>query len=502
VANILVVHFHRATTMVQLAYTPIDEIEKIRNDLKASFQNGKLKSIAFRKTQLLQLAYLMHDNVQRFQDALASDLGRPKLESSFLEINASISECKQAYEGVDKWAKPESPPFSVNFFATRPVIRKEAKGTVLIISPFNFPLFLSFGPIAGAIAAGNTVVLKPSEISTAVSALMTELIPRYIDNDVLRVVNGAIPETTKLLELQWDHILYTGGSAVAKVVSAAAAKHLTPVSLELGGKSPVVVDPACDVKSAARRILWGKTINAGQVCVAPDYVLVPKHFQDKLVDALKETHDSFYPEGPAESESFSRLVSPRHFARVKGLLDNTKGTVVIGGETDADKKYIAPTVVKDVKSDDSLMSEELFGPVLPIVPVDDVDEAIRFINARDHPLALYVFSSNAAFKNKVFDNTQSGAAIANECVIHTGTEGLPFGGTGQSGSGYHTGKFSFDMFTHLRASLDSPSWTDMILGVRFPPYNSSKEKSLNKLTFPSLPPRPSKHLSVSEVRSK
>jgi aldehyde dehydrogenase (NAD+)/aldehyde dehydrogenase (NAD(P)+) len=488
--------------MVGLTYTPIEEIEKIRNDLKASVQSGKLRSIAYRKTQLLQLAYLVHDNVQRFQEALASDLGRPKIESNFLEINITISECKHAYENVSKWAKPESPPFSVNFFAVRPVIRKEAKGTVLIISPFNFPLFLSLGPVAGAIAAGNTVVLKPSEISPAVSALMTELVPQYLDNDVFRIVNGAVPETTKLLELQWDHILYTGGNAIAKIVSAAAAKHLTPVSLELGGKSPVVVDPGCDLKTAARRILWGKTINAGQTCVAPDYVLVPKEFQDKFIEALKETHDSFYPEGPAKSDSFSRLVSPRHFARVKGLLDNTNGTVVIGGETDSDSKYIAPTVVKDVKSDDSLMSEELFGPILPIVPVDDVDEAIKFINARDHPLALYVFSTDAAFKNKVFDNTQSGAAVANECVLHTGTDGLPFGGTGQSGSGYHTGKFSFDMFTHLRGSIDSPSWMDVVLGSRFPPYNESKEKALNKITFPSLPSRPSKRPGGSEMQVK
>jgi aldehyde dehydrogenase (NAD+)/aldehyde dehydrogenase (NAD(P)+) len=478
--------------MVELVYTPIEQIDKIHSDLKASFKNGKLKSVPYRKAQLLQLAYLVHDNIQRFQEALASDLGRPKVESNFLEINPTISECKQAYDSVSKWAKPESPAFSVNFFAFRPVIRKEAKGTVLIISPFNYPLWLSFVPLAGAIAAGNTVVLKPSEISTAVSSLITELIPQYIDHDVVRVVNGAVPETTKLLELHWDHILYTGGNAVGRIVSAAAAKHLTPVSLELGGKSPVVVDPACDLKTTARRLLWGKTVNAGQTCTSPDYVLVPKDFQDKLVDALKETYDTFYPEGPAKSDSFSRLVSPRHFARVKGLLDNTKGTIAIGGVADADKNYIAPTIVKDVRSDDSLMREEIFGPILPIVPVDDVDEAIEFINARDHPLALYVFSSDAAFKSKVFDNTQSGAAVANECIIHTGADGLPFGGIGQSGSGYHTGKFSFDMFTHLRASIDSPSWFDIVVSGRFPPYNSSKERSLNKVTFPSLPPRASK----------
>ena len=227
-----------------------------------------------------------------------------------VEINATLNEIKQAYDSVAKWAKPESPAFSINFAAMKPVIRKEPKGTVLIISPFNYPLWLSFGPVAGAIAAGCTVVLKPSEISTAVSALMSEIIPQYMDNDVFRVVNGAVPESTKLLELQWDHssyfplpfllqrqrpilcalVLYTGGNAVAKVVSAAAAKHLTPVSLELGGKSPVIIDSSCDLTMTAKRLLWGKTVNAGQTCVAPDYVLVPRGFQDTLVDALKKTY--------------------------------------------------------------------------------------------------------------------------------------------------------------------------------------------------------------------
>ncbi|KDQ58413.1 hypothetical protein JAAARDRAFT_128720, partial [Jaapia argillacea MUCL 33604] len=433
-----------------LKFTLIDEIEQIHSDLRKGFLSGKLKSMTYRKQQILNLAYLLKDNIERFQKAFEADLGRAALESDFLEINATITEVKGAYYGVEKWAKPEKPPLSINWTAMRPVTRKEPKGVVLIISPFNYPIWLSLAPFAGAIAAGNAAVIKPSELAPTISSLFAELFPKYLDPELFRVVNGAVPETTELLELQWDHILYTGSGRVAKVVATAAAKHLTPISLEVG-KSPVIVDPKCDVKIAAKRILWGKMANAGQTCVAPDYILVPQEFQDPLVDALTEVYHSFYPSGPAESNSFARIITVNHAERIKRLLDSSKGTIVVGGpgECDASKKYIAPTIVKDVGADDSLMSEEIFGPVLPIVPVKDLDEAIKFANARDHPLALYVFSIENSTKKKVFDNTQSGACVANEVLIHVAAEGLPFGGTGPSGSGYYTGKYSFHMFTHL-----------------------------------------------------
>jgi len=335
-------------------------------------------------------------------------------------------------------------------------------------------------------------MIKPSESSPATSALFAELIPKYMDTDLVRVVNGAIPQNVKILSLQWDHILYTGSGRVGKIVADAAAKFLTPLTLELGGKSPVFIDPKCDLQVATRRILWGKTTNAGQTCVAPDYVLVPKSFQDKFVQALAATYESFYPESKKASspDAFGRMVTPQAFKRVKGLLDNTKGKIVLGGETDEATKFIAPTVVKDVSGDDPLMSEEIFGPVLPIVPVEDLDEAIAFVTAHDHPLALYVFSSDGEYKAKVFNNTQSGAAIANEVVLHTGLQDLPFGGIGPSGYGYHTDKYTFDIFTHLRSSMDSPGWVDKLLGFRFPPYNNAKFKAAIKMGTPSLPPRP------------
>ncbi|KAG6829108.1 hypothetical protein H0H92_005650 [Tricholoma furcatifolium] len=462
--------------MPELVYTPLEEIEKVHAELRAGFKSGKLRPIAYRKYQLLQLAYLIKDNAKRFEEALKADLGRPALEGHFLEINASIAEAKEAYSNVEKWAKPEKPGFSINFSPMRPVIYKEPKGVVLVISPFNYPLWLTVGPLAAALASGNAIVIKPSESTPAVSGLLAELVPKYLDTSLVRIVNGAVAEATKLLELQWDHILYTGGYRVAKVIAAAAAKFLTPITLELGGKSPVIVDPDCDLQMAARRILWGKVVNAGQTCVAPDYILVPRTFADKFVEALQTAYKSFYPEsaGPSSPDAFSRIVTPQAWKRINGLLQNTKGNVVIGGETDEATKYIAPTIVRDVNADDSLMSEEIFGPVLPIVAVEDVDEAIAF---------------NQAFKDKVFNNTLSGAAVANETVIHPGAMGLPFGGVGPSGYGSHTGKFGFDAFTHFRASLDSPGWLDRIIGFRFPPYNASKFSAAQRL-LPSLPARP------------
>ncbi|KAI0064309.1 NAD-aldehyde dehydrogenase [Artomyces pyxidatus] len=468
--------------------TAVDEIPVIRERLRRAFRTGKAKPIEYRKQQLLALAYMLQDNDTRFKEAMMADLHRPATEADFLEIKPTITEAKFAYDNVSKWATPESPALSFNWFAMKPTIRKEAKGIVLIISPFNYPVTLLLGPLAGAIAAGNACVMKPSELTPAFSALLAELVPKYLDPEMYVVVNGAVPETTKLLELQWDHILYTGGARVARIVLTAAAQTLSPVTTELGGKSPAFIDPKCDLKVTAKRLMWGKITNAGQTCVAPDYVLVPKDFVDKFVEACIKTLNEFYPQGAEKSGSFARIISPAHFARIKAQLDATKGKIVYGGSTNAEKKFIEPTLVVNVRDDDSLMKEEIFGPVLPIVAVESLDEALEIVNSRDHPLALYAFSKDAAYKAKVFNNTHSGACIANETLIHVGAEGLPFGGIGPSGAGAHTGKYSFDTFTHLRSTLDNPGWLELILGGRYPPYTDKKLASL-ALLFPALPPR-------------
>ncbi|KAF8762010.1 Dehydrogenase [Rhizoctonia solani] len=424
----------------KLEYTPLDEINQIHARLHASFRTGKTKPIDARKENIVKFAYMIKDNVEALQDALAVDLGRPKLESSFLEIDPLIKESIEVYKSVEKWAQPDKAPFSLNFAPMKPVVRKEPKGAVLVISPFNYPVWLAFSPVIGAIAAGCTVALKPSELTPATSTLLASLVAKYLPSDVVTVVNGAIPETTRLLDLPWGHIMYTGGGNVGRIVATAAAKHLTPVTLEVRPVLPTPLfyylqkprhhRPRIGHESRARRILWGKTINAGQTCVAPDYVLVPREGQDALVRELEVAYKEFYPQGAKSSDSYSRIISAGHWDRLKGMLDGTDGKVVLGGGSDADRdsKFIAPTVVKDVGGDDALMKSEIFGPILPIVPVKDVDAAIEYVNAKalassDHPLALYVFTKNPSHLTKslslvVFDNTQSGAAVANDLIIH------------------------------------------------------------------------------------
>ncbi|KAH9903141.1 NAD-dependent aldehyde dehydrogenase [Cubamyces lactineus] len=473
-----------ATTM----YTPIDEIPKIHQHAREAFLSGKTRSIAFRKAQIAQVGYLLKDNEQRIKEALRRDLNRPELETDFFDMTAVYMDVRLAYDNVEQWAKPQKADFNVNFFAMSPKLQAEPRGVVLLVAPFNLPTLVIFSPLVSMIAGGNAVVIKPSEQLPTFNELITELIPQYLDNDLYRIVHGAREETTKLLELRWDHIFYVGNGRVGRIIAGAAAKHLTPTTMELGGKNPVVIDPKCDVNLAARRILWGRFSNAGQICMSPEYVLVPRGFQETLVNAMKEVYASFYPEGPAKSASFARVVSQAHAERIKNMLDETKGTIVLGGDTDVSQKYIAPTVVKDVNVNDALMIEEIFGPVLCIVPVNDVHEAIAIINSQECPLAVYVFSPDKSFQNKVFENTRSGATLVNEVVITTAVHGLPMGGIGGSGYGYYTGKHAFEEFTHYRVSVDNPAWVDkVVLGARYPPYKPSK---MLAMLAPGLPPRP------------
>ncbi|KAI0706421.1 aldehyde dehydrogenase [Earliella scabrosa] len=473
--------------MATLTYTAIEDIPKIHATAREAFASGRTQSIEFRKAQIAQVGYLLKDNEDRFKDALKSDLGRPYQETELFDIGPVLAEVHMGYHNVDKWVKPERTAFSINWTPMSPKFCPEPKGVILIISPFNFPAFLLLSPLVSAIAAGNAAVLKPSEQTPAFSQLLAELLPKYLDPELFHVINGGVPETTKMLELPWDH----SNGRVGRIIATAAAKHLTPVTLEVR-KNPVVIDPRVDVKMAARRILWGRFSNAGQICLSPEYVLVPEHFQDTLVAAFKEAYESFYPEGPENSQSFSRIVTRVHAERIKRLIDTTKGTIVLGGGADVEKRYIAPTVVRDVKADDSLLSEEIFGPVLAIVPVKDLDESIAFIRAREYPLAVYVFTHDPEFEKKVFRNTKSGAAVTNETVISAGVPGLPVGGIGPSGYGYYTGKHCFEQFSHFRVSLKNPGWVDKVaFGFRYPPYKPDYKKYLRAINA-ALPPRPGK----------
>ncbi|OJT15103.1 Beta-apo-4'-carotenal oxygenase [Trametes pubescens] len=472
-----------------LTFTPVDDIPKIHEIANKAFNTGRTQSIAFRKEQLAQLGWLIRDNEDALRAALHADLGRPPQETDMLDFGTVYNDLKQAYDNIEKWVKPKSPGFNPKFFVMSPSYAPQPKGVALLIAPFNFPMFLLIGPLVGAIAAGSAAVLKPSEQTPAIAGLFAELVPKYLDTELYHVINGSVAETTKALELRWDHILYTGNGRVGRIVAAAAAKHLTPVTLELGGKNPVVFDPKVDLKMAARRLLWGRFTNGGQICLCPEYVLVPAEFQDTLVEALKEAYASFYPDGPEKSDSITHIVTEAHTVRIKRLIDETKGKIVLGGSVDVPTRFVAPTVVRDVALDDVLMAEEIFGPVLPLVPVKDIDEALSIIRAREHPLAVYVFSQDKAFQDKVFRNTRSGAAVVNESVLTAGVTGLPVGGVGESGYGFYGGKFAFDTFSYLRVSLNNPSWVDKVFSFRFPPYKSNYKKYLGTV---SLPPRPGK----------
>ncbi|KAH9840998.1 aldehyde dehydrogenase [Rhodofomes roseus] len=464
-----------------LAYTPVDEIPQIHQSLKQAFASGKSRDIHWRKQQILKLWHLVEDNLDGFRKALFDDLGRAPEESDGTELNSLLLEIKAAYNNVGKWSQTEKAPWHYMWFAMSPATRIEPKGVVLLITPFNFPLYLILAPFAAAIAAGNACLLKPSEGAPACSSLLAELFPKYMDQDFFRVVNGAIPETSKLLELQWDH----RNGTVARIVCTAAAQHLTPVTLE----NPAVFDPrVSNLKVAAKRLMWGKLANAGQICMSPDYAIVPEHFQDAFIEACKQAYYELHPRDPKETGNMARIVNERHAKRIKRLLDNTKGEVVLGGNIDMETYFCEATIVKDVPLDDILMSEEIFGPILPIVPVKDVNEAIKVINSLGHALVLHVFSSDSGFKKKVFDNTQSGLAIANETLLHIQTVGIPFGGVGASGHGATTGKAAFDEFVHRRGSIDSPFWLDpMMLFMRYPPYTSRNTTMLNLVMHPKPP---------------
>lgn len=345
---------------------------------------------------------------------------------------------------------------------------------------------VQLGPVVGAMAAGNCICLKPSELSANCAKLISELAPKYLDPETFRVVNGAIPESTALLDCRWEHIFYTGNGIVGRIVAEKAAKWLCPTSLELGGKSPTWVDETADLTIAARRILWGKQLNVGQTCIAPDYILCTSKVQGELVKKLKQVADEFWPSGQEGNKDQSKIVTENHWKRVKGMLEGTNGKIALGGppeEKAQSSKAFPVTIITDVSGDDSIMTGEIFGPILPIVTVKDVDEGIDFINARDQPLVLYVFSDHS---NYIFDRTRSGAAIAGDTLLHNAVGTLPFGGTGPSGYGSYHGKWGFDEFSHKRAVLEAPAKgllgaiVEWLMKGRYPPY-SLKELATFKL---------------------
>ena len=451
-------------------------ISQVVAKTRSAYESGKTRPLAWRKTQLQACVRMLQENADQFAEALATDLGRGPEEAWLYDIGFSITEIELMIKNLKKWTEPRkvsTPMVSLPGSSHRV---PQPLGVVLVIAPWNYPIQLLLIPVAGAIAAGNAVVMKPSEVSSATSALLGKLVPRYLDNDAITIVEGAVSETTQLLAEKFDHIFYTGNGTVGRIVMRAAAENLTPVTLELGGKSPTIVDKSANLAIAGRRIAWAKYVNAGQTCVAPDYVLAHDSIADKLVEEIRKSIKNFYGDDPRQSSDFARISSPRHFSRLDAML--ASGNIAIGGQTDEQDRYISPTVLVDVKASDAVMQEEIFGPILPVLAVQSIDDAIDFVNARPHPLALYVFAEDQKVNDKVVASTTSGGVTVNGTIFHMTGPFLPFGGVGESGMGAYHGRAGVDTFQHLRPVLKRSTRVDAPLA--YPPYTKRKFAILKK----------------------
>ncbi|MBI4882588.1 MAG: aldehyde dehydrogenase family protein, partial [Actinobacteria bacterium] len=428
---------------------------------------------------LERLRDLIEEHEDRLLDALAADFDKPRLEAWTTEVGFTVSEINHTLAHLSAWMRHDRVATPLAFKPGSSYIVPEPLGVACVIAPWNYPVQLLLMPMVAAIAAGNAVVGKPSELAPHTATELAALIAA-LDEPAVCAVVGGVAETTELLAQKFDHILYTGNSRVARIVMRAAAENLTPVTLELGGKSPAIVSRHANVAVAARRITWGKFLNAGQTCIAPDYVLVDREVHDQLVAAIGQNIEAFYGADPQTSADYARIVNQPHFHRIEKLLDS--GTVAIGGTADADSRYIAPTVLTGVTADDPAMAEEIFGPILPLIAVDSTDDAISFIRQRaadgDKPLALYTFSESDAENDRVIAATTSGGVCVNGTLLHVSNPNLPFGGVGESGTGSYHGKFGFDTFTHRRAVHTRSTRIDPTM--MYPPYTAKKSKLLRK----------------------
>ncbi|MBL1108963.1 aldehyde dehydrogenase family protein [Streptomyces sp. 5-8] len=430
---------------------PADVVARLR----ATFGTGRTKPVEWRTGQLRRLRAMLTERGADLAAALHTDLGKSSAEAYRTEIDFTVREIDHTLEHLADWLRPEPAPVPAHLGADATAwTQYDPLGVVLVIAPWNYPAQLLLAPMVGALASGNAVVAKPSELAPATSAALAELIPAYLDTEAVAVVEGGVPETTALLAERFDHVFYTGNGTVGRIVMRAAAEHLTPVTLELGGKSPVFVDRGTDLDAVADRLAHGKFLNAGQTCVAPDYVLTDPETAPALEAALVRAVEGVFGADPARSPEYGRIINERHFDRLSALLGS--GRVAVGGAADREARYIAPTVLADVDPESPVMGEEIFGPILPIVTVPGLDEAIRFINDRDKPLALYVFSESDETRDRIAAETSSGGLGLGLPLAHLTVSDLPFGGVGESGMGSYHGRYSIETFSHRKAVLAKP----------------------------------------------
>ncbi|KPP75913.1 fatty aldehyde dehydrogenase-like, partial [Scleropages formosus] len=474
--------------------------QKVVQQARSAFLTGRSRPFHYRIQQLQSLRRFVLERKSDFAAALQKDLGKVGDTSSnwlfsykpsgfswmgvsmcirvpvqsehgmeLFELLGVEREIMLAIDELPKWAAPKPVEKNLLTIMDEVYVQPEPLGVVLIIGAWNYPLAVTLQPLIGAIAAGNAAVIKPSELSSHTAKVMEDL-SLYLDKEMYHVVTGGVTESQELLKQRFDHIFYTGNSMVGKLVMQAASCHLTPVTLELGGKSPCYIDKDCDITIACRRITWGKYLNCGQTCIAPDYILCEPSIQDRLLEEIRKSIKEFYTDDPKSFTDYGRIVNQRHFQRLMALLKGS--TVAIGGNGDESERYIEPTVLRDVNPEAKVMQEEIFGPILPVLTVSGADEAISFINSREKPLVLYIFSSNKKLIKRMIEETSSGGVLANDCLVHSTVSALPFGGN--SGMGSYHGKYTFDQLSHLRSCLIRKLATEKANMMRYPPHTFEK----------------------------
>ena len=453
-----------------------EEILRILDAHKQYFATGKTKNIDFRINQLLKLKKSIQVNEEPIIAAMYQDLHKSRYETFTTEIGMLYGSITLIARNLEKWAKPQRVPTPLIFFGANSYIYHEPYGTALIIGPFNYPVNLVFEPLIGAISAGNCAVIKPSGMTPDVSKIIAKIIKESFEEDYIRVIEGDREATAALINAPFDYIFFTGSVSTGRTVMQAAAGNLVPVTLELGGKSPCIVDETANLDSAAAKIAWGKFSNVGQICVAPDYVYVHKQVKKQLLDYLKKYIERFYGINPKESKDYGRIINKTHTARLTQMIDRDK--VVIGGDFDIENRYIAPTVLDRVGWDDAVMADEIFGPILPILEFESLDAVIKEINSKPKPLALYLFTSNKEVEKKIIANISYGGGCINDTFIHLGNPYLPFGGVGNSGIGAYHGKASFETFSHTKSILKRR--VNLFAGMIYPPSDDRKLSLVRK----------------------
>ncbi len=450
----------------------VERIVTLKKNQKEFFYSGKTKPYEFRVEQLKRLDGAIRAHETEILVALKEDLKKSEAEAYVSEIAFLYEEIKFAIKNLKKWMKPKRVSTPLTQWPGRSYLYCEPLGVVLIIAPWNYPFQLVISPLIGAIAAGNCVVIKPSEISSSTSQLIEQILTKIFAKDYISVVLGGKEISEELLKHSWDHLFFTGGTEVGRKVMMEASKTLTPVTLELGGKSPCIVDSDTDWKVTAKRIVWGKFFNAGQSCVAPDYLLLPKGSTEKFLPLLKITIEEFFTVAPEMSPDYGRIINGNHYERLKKYLE--EGNIAIGGKCNDKERFISPTILTETNWDQEVMTQEIFGPILPLMEYDSLEQVISWIQSRPKPLALYFFSNNKEKTREVLNRLSFGGGCINDTLVHLANPKLPFGGVGESGIGSYHGEFSFDAFSHQKSVVKRAFWLDVAL--RYPPY-------LNKIKF-------------------